>query len=125
MDLALVQARRDGVPYKRIAGAVLDALGAPETQVEFERLTAVLRTRTKVATHRVVSGANEPMIGKPAGANDGVAMTNTPYRRRIVEEFWYQVPPTEPPPIVPGCPLPGDELDGTDLDELKDHGEDE
>lgn len=128
-DLALLDARRSGTPYKAIAGELVDQLEAAPTEASMDRFVLSLRTRANAASRRV-SPPHDRVVAAIA-ANDeygtkDIANMNTPYRRRVVEE-WFETGPssTPAPPLDPNCEPPDDELDGVDDDDLPDHDGDE
>lgn len=120
VDEAVLAARRDGVPHAEVAAEFVRISGSAGTAEEHDRVVGRLRQRTAVAGSRLksASGPDDRVVADSTIAPDAVDMKNapTPYRRRIVEE-WYAPPGGEAADVED---LNGSD-DDDDLDDPSDH----
>lgn len=93
IDRAVLAARRDRVPHAEVAAEYLQLVGAAGTADEHDRVVGRLRQRAAVAAARAgARGADALELAGCDAVRDPADMNQTPYRRRIVEE-WYDTAP--------------------------------
>lgn len=94
IDRAVLAARCDRVPHAEVAAEYLKRIGAAGTADEHDRVVGRLRQRTAVAAARTgARGADKvDVVGRNAVRDPDIMNNTTPYRRRIVEE-WYDTAP--------------------------------
>lgn len=90
IDRAVLAARCDRVPHAEVASEYLQLVGAAGTADEHDRVVGRLRQRAAVAAARTSArGADaSELVIRSAVREAAVMNSTTPYRRRIVEE-WY------------------------------------
>lgn len=93
IDRALLAARCDRVPHAEVAAEYLRRIGAAGTADEHDRVVGRLRQRAAVAAARTgARGPDKVGVAVHGDVHNHVDMNQTPYRRRIVEE-WYDTAP--------------------------------